>query len=249
MTQRNYLDEIIERKKAEVEKLPLYPIVPDCAQDFSFLSKRPILIAEIKAKSPSQGRITNNFNPLAQTNAYVEGRADAISVLTDKDGFGGSFKILREVRSQTNKPLLCKDFIIDERQVDHARMHGADMALLIVKALPVERIEELKSHIESIGMKALVEIQNEEELKIARKIKADFILVNSRDLEVFETDMSGATELSKQVSEFATTIFGSAIESPTQAQSITHAGIHGCLIGTALMQSENPARFLQQCRL
>lgn len=249
MSAINYLTDIIERKKAEVEKLPLYPIVPDCTQDFSFLSRRPILVAEIKAKSPSQGRIADDFNPLSQANAYINGGADAISVLTDKDGFGGSFEILCAIRKETDKPLLCKDFIIDERQIDHARMHGADMALLIIKALPNNRLIELKDYIESKGMKALIEIQDEGELAIAQDMSADFILVNSRNLETFETDITPAQKLTQQASIFSTALFGSAIETAEQAQEIIKKGAHGCLIGTALMKSENPTRFLEQCRL
>jgi indole-3-glycerol phosphate synthase len=244
-----YLNDIIQRKTQEIENLPQYPIVPDCTADFSFLTKNdPIVIAEIKAASPSVGKITNNFNPTAQAAAYTDGGASAISILTDTVGFGGSFEILQDIRRKTKLPLLCKDFIIDERQIDHARMNGADMILLIIKSLSKNRLIELKNHTESIGMKPFIEIQNEDELEIANDIGADFVLLNSRDLQTFKIDMNGAINLAKKVPKNMTLIIGSGINTPQDTANFPST-VNGIIVGTALMQSDNPKHAVKQFHL
>lgn len=243
----NFLSNILEKKSTEVVNLPDHRNVPYCQCDFNRLGQRGIFIAEIKAASPSFGQISDIFDPTAQAQKYIEGGAEAISILTDKEWFGGSFKNLRDVRAMTDTPLLCKDFIIDEKQVRHARMHGADIVLLIVKALTPDKIRELKDCVENLGMKALVEIQNEDELTTAQSIGADFILLNTRDLVTFVEDREGANLLAPKVPNDMTLIYASGIKTPKSIAQLPK-NIDGCLIGTALMKSPNPAQFIRQAR-
>lgn len=244
----DYLGNILSQKREEVKSLPLYANPPQCKTDFSTLLKaQPCLIAEIKKKSPSEGTITSAFNPAAQLNAYIHGNADAISILTDEAFFGGSFDILKNLRQNTSLPILCKDFIIDERQLNHARVCGADMALLIVKALPSDRLHALNTHIKALGMMPLIEVQSLSELETALTLRPQMILVNSRNLTNFTFDKGLASQIIQSAPEDVKIILGSGITSPNDLKNYPKR-TDGFLIGTTLMKHENPTLFLKQCR-
>lgn len=242
------LEQIIVHKKTEIAALPGESAPPRCPADFTgFLQARPALIAEIKARSPSAGQIVADFEPLAVARDYLAGGADALSVLTDARYFGGGFEVLREVRALTDTPLLCKDFIIDEKQIYHARAHGADMCLLIVKILTGPQLIALKQATENLGMKAVIEVQDRQELATALAAEPEILLINNRNLASFDVDRGNAGALAAHVPPGIKVIAASGLESPEQVQNAP-ARLDGFLIGTALMQAPDKIAFLRKCR-
>lgn len=242
------LDRIVAHKKDNMNTLPEMQDAPSCEADFSALfGDETFIIAEIKSKSPSEGTIDSAFDYHAIADAYIEGGAHAMSILTDHEFFGGSFEILKSVRARTALPLLCKDFIIDEKQVRLARACGADLCLLIVKILSPVQLGTLKDAIEALGMKAVVEIQNEAELEIALQVHPEIILINNRNLENFEVDMENTHSLLSKIPDGVCVIAASGITDPAQTKNFP-GRVNGFLIGTALMRSDDKVSFLKECR-
>ncbi|TNE31183.1 MAG: indole-3-glycerol-phosphate synthase [Alphaproteobacteria bacterium] len=242
------LDEIVAHKREEIKTLADVANPPHCTRDFAELFQNtPCLIAELKAASPSEGVIAENFDPEDQTAKYVAGDVNAISVLTDEKYFGGSFAVLRNTRVLTDVPLLCKEFIIDEKQIRVARDCGADMVLLIVKILTDEELLRLKTAIDNLGMAALIEIQNEEELERALKVSPDLLLINNRNLTSFDVDMNTTANLLEGIPATIKAIAASGIKSPSDLENFSPR-VDGFLIGTTLMRSDDPAEFLRNCR-
>lgn len=242
------LEKIVASKIRQIKEMPNMALPEICLRDFSKLfDHSPALIAEIKAKSPSEGRIVQAFDPLAIARAYIEGGADALSILTDNEFFGGSFEILRDIRARAAKPLLCKEFIIDQKQIRLARACGADLCLLIVKILAPAKLQELKDAIEQLGMKAVIEVQNIEELERALAARSEIILINNRNLESFSVDMKTVFPMIEHIPEPIKIIAASGIQTPEDLKSFP-VRINGFLIGTALMRAPNKIQFLQRCR-
>ena len=151
------------------------------------------LIAEVKKASPSKGILRADFDPVLIAREYEAAGAHCLSVLTDARFFQGSLKYLRTIRGAVQLPLLRKDFIIDARQILEAAEWGADAILLIVAILDDARLRAFHQLAEGAGLAVLVEVHNEVELERARRIGANLIGVNNRDLNTFEVDL-GTTE-------------------------------------------------------
>jgi len=192
------------------------------------------IIGEIKPKSPSAGVIQDTINVDAIVTRYDE-FVSGISVLTDKEFFGGGFDLLQEVRSKTTKPLLCKEFIIDLYQVLLAVHSGADAALLIMKCLDEIEYISLFESIRSYGLTPIVEVQTYEELQRALLPRPPVILINNRNLDTFVVDMSTTTELAKRCPEGTIIISASGFESIEHCASMKGIA-HATLIGTSLMR-------------
>jgi indole-3-glycerol phosphate synthase/phosphoribosylanthranilate isomerase len=243
------LEQIVRHKRGEIALLPDMADVPPCTQNFEriFITPRPGLIAEIKAASPSEGDIVTEFDPVAIARSYIAGGATALSILTDARFFKGSFDILRTIRQMTDLPLLCKDFILSDRQIRHARQHGADMCLLIVKILTPAQLQALKQTIEHLGMVAIIEIQNETELEIALSVRPAILLINNRNLESFKVNLDTSGILIKNIPEQIRVIAASGIKTPSDLESFSPR-VDGFLIGTALMRAPDKIDFLRRCR-
>jgi len=242
------LDKIVAHKRTEIENMEDIQNPKICKMDFDKLFEpSPCIIAELKAASPSEGIIAENFNPSLQAQYYINGRANAISILTDYEFFKGSFDVLEQIRDQTKQPLLCKEFIIEEKQIRYARACGADLVLLIVKILDDDRLLALKQEIEKWGMKALIEIQNDDELERALKTEPELLLINNRNLSSFDVDMSTTEKLLDGIPDDVRVIAASGIQSPDDLKNFS-ARVDGFLIGTSLMRSDNPEKFLRDCR-
>lgn len=242
------LDTIVQHKGQEILKIPDVVDVPRCAQDFNrVFTPCPGIIAEIKAASPSEGDIVEEFDPLAIARSYIDGGASAMSILTDQHFFKGSFDILKAVRQITDKPLLCKDFIISEKQIRYARLNGADMCLLIVKILDSVRLKSLKQAIEKLGMMAVIEIQNEAELNTALSIDPHILLINNRNLESFSVDLNTSDSFASRIPDGVKVIAASGIQRPEDLARFSPR-MDGFLIGTALMRSADKVQFLRGCR-
>lgn len=204
------------------------------------------VIAEIKRASPSKGVINEDINPAALARAYEAGGACAVSVLTEEDSFRGSLEDLREVRAAVRLPLLRKDFIFDEYQLYEAASAGADAALLIVAALDNTRLEHLRHVAEvELGMDALIEVHNMDELRRAAACGARLIGVNNRSLRTFEVSL----EVSEELSDFAPTgavmVTESGLRTRDELQRLHALGYRGFLIGETFMRAQDPVEALR----
>ena len=203
------------------------------------------IIAELKSQSPSEDIIDPHYDVRAIAEAYGKGGASALSVLTDTPFFGGSFDDIRQVKSVSNLPVLCKDFIIDPLQVYHARAVGADACLLIVRCLNDQNLKRLFKTIESLEMDALVEVFDEHEAKRALDVGATLIGVNNRNLDTLELDTDNIKRLRKYIPNSVTLISLSGAKTPEDLHyyGTTYDGV---LAGTALMKARDKVGFLQK---
>ncbi|MGM8215504.1 indole-3-glycerol phosphate synthase TrpC [Bacillaceae bacterium W0354] len=252
------LDRILEKKKIEVEKMKLEPEFGEKIKvnrtqslyDTLLRSNRLAVIAEIKRASPSKGDINVGIDLDEQATIYEQGGASAISVLTDTPFFKGTIEDLVNVRKKVSLPILCKDFIIDEIQIDRAKRAGANVILLIAAALPFERLKELNHYAKSSGLEVLFEVHNEEELETAFKIGATIIGINNRNLKTFEVDLAVTENLIKRITNPKITVISeSGIHSHEDALRVAKAGAHGILVGESLMLSDDVEAKLQSLQV
>jgi len=206
------------------------------------------IIAEIKRRSPSKGEIRAHFDPVACAESYAGAGAAAISVLTDERYFGGRLEFLEAVRSVVKIPLLRKDFVIDTYQIDEARVNGADAILLIVAALSRKELVQLRQHAASLGLDALVEVHDEEELETALGADADLIGINNRDLRSFETDLAVTERLAPRVPENSLVVAESGIFSHEEIRRLEAVGVHAFLVGESLMREADVGLALRRLR-
>ena len=220
--------------EAEIRKLP-EPLDP---LDFLHSKHNIKVIAEIKRASPSRGDLADIPDPAAFARSYEGSGAAAISVLTEQHGFKGSLNDFDAVRGAVEIPLLRKDFISTEYQVLESRAHGADLVLLIAAGLEPKRLIALKELIENLGMSALIETHNEQELIFASEIDAKYIGINARDLQTFETDRELFRELSHLAPSGSVKIAESAVRSVSDVQAYADSGADAVLVGEALVTGD-----------
>lgn len=206
---------------------------------------RIALIAEVKRRSPSQGSISTDLDPLAHASAYAAGGASAISVLTDAPFFGGSLEDLRLVAEQVTIPLLRKDFILEELQIAEARAAGASAVLLIVRALPPERLAALLRAARDWELGTLVEVHDGRELDVALSADAPVIGVNSRNLDTFGIDVAASWPLLGRIPRDRIAIAESGMATEVDVRRAADAGADGVLIGTALSAATDPSALVR----
>jgi indole-3-glycerol phosphate synthase len=205
------------------------------------------IIAEFKRRSPSKGEIRANASPEIIARAYESASASAVSVLTEEDYFDGSLDDLRNVRQAISLPILRKDFIFDEYQVYESAAAGADALLLIVAALNDETLTRLRRLTEDeLGMDALVEVHDGEEMERAVKSGAKLIGVNNRNLSTFEVSLEVSAQLASARSDDVLLISESGIKSYEDVLRLHDLGYRGFLIGESLMFEEDPAKALMK---
>ena len=197
------------------------------------------LLAEIKRRSPSAGEIRPGADPADVARAYAEGGAAALSVLTDREFFGGDLGALRAVRSAVALPLLRKDFLIDPVQLWEARAAGADAVLLIVRILDDARLAELLGLAAKAGIDALVEVHDAAELERALAAGARLVGVNNRDLGSFRTDLDLSVRLARSVPGEATLVAESGIRAAEDVDRLGAAGVDAVLVGESLMRQDD----------
>ncbi|MGX6444115.1 indole-3-glycerol phosphate synthase TrpC [Neobacillus sp. K501] len=250
------LERIIQQKQKEVIQLRKI-VLPQMEknQRRSLIEKLQTaeeiaVIAEFKRASPSKGIINDGIAPKEQAFIYENSGASAISVLTDETFFKGSYTDLRAVREVVDLPILCKDFIIDTSQIDHAAFHGADLILLIVAALEEKHLKELYQYAKSLDLEVLVEVHNQKELETALKTGAKLIGVNNRDLRTFKVSLEITEVLGELIkANGAYLISESGIHEPEDVERVRKAGANGILVGEALMKSKDINRALSDFRL
>jgi len=250
-----YLEKLITNKKNEVTALKqdrhLLNVVPRRSNK-SFkaaLAAGHAVIAEIKRRSPSKSHLATIADPVALARHYVDGGAVAVSVLTDSFGFGGSIEDLKNIAEQFSKTpvvTLRKDFIIDEIQIAEAVLAGADAVLLIVAVLK-EQTADLLAVAKAMNIDALVEVMSQKELDYALSLELELIVVNNRDLTTFEVDTSRAFKLRATIPDSVITVAASGIKSPKMVLEYFTAGYHAVLVGEALVKSDDPSQFIQEC--
>ncbi|MEJ6950522.1 indole-3-glycerol phosphate synthase TrpC [Natronospora cellulosivora (SeqCode)] len=239
--QPSILEKIVNVKKEEVKDLK--------KEGISFanqLKKSKIsLIAEIKKASPSKGLICKDFNPERQLSEYIEGGASAISILTDESFFQGHIEILQNLRAKTKLPILRKDFIIDSIQVYESFFSGADVILLIASILEENDLKSLINLCNSLGLEALVEVHNIEDLNKAINAKAKILGINNRNLHNFTVDLNNTAKILEELDslnlrEEYLIIAESGIKNRKDIEKLENWGVNGVLIGESLMKAENP---------
>lgn len=240
------LQTILEEKKIEVAKLHEegVPTVKTDVQRPSlfnrlYTAQKLQVIAEMKRASPSKGLIAEGADPVKQATLYSEQDVACISVLTDSKFFKGSFDDLQAVAQAVPTPLLCKDFVIDEIQIDKAKSAGASVVLLIVAALDKATIQRLHTYALDQGLEVLVEVHDVEELQIALSIDAKIIGVNNRDLRTFEVDLARTEEVAAQFpfEEKRVFISESGLVGREDALRVSAVGAKAVLVGETLMRS------------
>ncbi|WP_145520351.1 bifunctional indole-3-glycerol-phosphate synthase TrpC/phosphoribosylanthranilate isomerase TrpF [Yersinia mollaretii] len=196
-----------------------------------------VFILECKKASPSKGVIRDNFNP-AEIAAVYKNYASAISVLTDEKYFQGSFDFLPQVSAVVTQPVLCKDFIIDDYQIQLARFYQADAILLMLSVLDDERYRQLAAVAHSLNMGVLTEASNAEELDRAIALGAKVVGINNRDLRDLSIDLNRTRELAPRLPAGVTVISESGINHYRQVRELSDVA-NGFLIGSALMSEPN----------
>ena len=189
------------------------------------------LIAEVKKASPSKGVIRPDFDPLAIAQAYQAGGASCLSVLTDVDFFQGSLDYLTAIRQVVDLPLLRKDFIIHPYQVFEARVAGADAVLLIAECLGRQDLRRLYQLIRELGMEALIELYNRENLDHVLHTGARLVGVNNRDLASFEVDLEHTLRLRRRFRAIGWWLGKVAFATTRMPSCWKPHGVHAMLVG------------------
>jgi indole-3-glycerol phosphate synthase len=199
------------------------------------------VIAEHKRRSPSAGAIREDLELEDVVGAYERGGAAALSVLTEGPSFGGELSDLERARRASCLPILRKDFIVDEYQLDEALAAGADAILLIVAALDADELRRLYAAAAARGLAALVEVHDAAELEIAAGVGAEIIGVNNRDLTTLEVDLRTTYELLPRMPASAIIVAESGFRTRRELDELSAAGVDAVLVGEALMRSPDLA--------
>lgn len=258
----NILDKIIAQKRIEVEErkattpvevfrsLPLYGRKAFSLKQFLLDDTKTGIIAEFKRQSPSKGVINGTADVLEVTSAYANNGASCLSVLTDEHFFGGSSSDLMKAR--VNRiPILRKDFMVDEYQIEEAKAMGADVILLIAACLTKEEVKRLATFAKKLGLEVLLELHDDEELQHICD-ETEIVGINNRNLKTFEVDIERSLRMAKQIPDTKIKVAESGISSVENIQLFKANGFRGFLIGENFMKEENPgkafATFVQQLK-
>lgn len=248
------LDEIIAKTKEDLKKrraeyseewlgrsLSFNPYPPrDVKKILASTEKDPYkIIAEVKKASPSKGVIREDFDPIKIAQDYELGGANALSVLTEPHYFKGDIEYLTQIRRYVPMPLLRKDFIVDKYQLLEALVYGADFVLLIAKALSKKELKELLEYTWHLGMEALIEIHDKEDLVKAIFAGGNIIGINHRNLQTFEMDMTLCNKLIPMIPNGKIIVAESGINSHEQVVELNKIGVDAFLIGEHFMRQES----------
>jgi indole-3-glycerol phosphate synthase len=262
----NILERIVQTKRKEVADAKLrHPLeelqsavakLPRPKNFFTACSRPPRrlvnVIAEIKRSSPSAGALRPDLDPATIARTYAAAGVNAISVLTDREYFGGSLDDLRAVRAAVDVPLLRKDFIIDPYQVYEAREAGADCVLLIAACLKPSEIMDLLILASSLQLTCLLEVHEMDELLQVRSAigfphpSYGLLGINNRNLKTLQIDLNTTLRLSDMVEDKRTLVSESGIRTRQDVERLARAGVNTVLIGETLMRSPDISAKLEE---
>jgi indole-3-glycerol phosphate synthase len=243
------LDDLVAHARARASRLPLLPADappprPSLARAVAGRDQVSV-IAEWKRRSPSAGVLAGARSLEHGIQAYRDGGAAAISVLTEDSQFGGAFEDLRAAAGLVDLPILMKDFVVSPAQVAVARHFGASAVLLIARILPHGQLEELAAACRARGLDALIECHDEVDLERALAVDGAVIGINNRDLATLLIDRSLALRLLPRVPADRVAVAESGYDDPAQIRELRGLA-DAVLVGTALMRSGDARRFLAE---
>jgi indole-3-glycerol phosphate synthase len=254
------LDRIVAAKRQEIERqratAPEHELEARLAdappvRDFrAALERGPGIgvIAEIKKASPSAGVLRSDFNAAEIARTYEANGANAISVLTDEPFFQGNLLYLGWVRKFISPPVLRKDFILDRYQVLQSRQFGADAVLLIAEILGPQELPALLADIHGLGMQALVEIHDRENLPRVLDAGAKIVGVNNRNLHTFETNLDHTLESLRDMPKDVCVVSESGIRTRADMLRLEQAGVNAVLIGETFMRAADIGQKIRELR-
>ncbi|OLT16436.1 indole-3-glycerol phosphate synthase [Pseudonocardia sp. CNS-139] len=241
------LEGVREDLAARESRVPLAELKAQVADLPPALDPRPALragpvsvIAEVKRRSPSKGALADIPDPAALAAEYAAGGAAAISVLTEQRRFGGSLDDLEAVRAAVDVPVLRKDFVVTPYQLWETRRWGADLALLIVAALPGPELEDLFGLARELGLTPLVEAHTEAEAHRAAAVGADVIGINARDLTTLNVDRAVFGKLAPLLPAGTIRVAESGVAEAADVAGYRRWGADAVLVGEALVRSGDP---------
>lgn len=250
------LARIVSRKREELREASApvaelrwaAELARDTHRDFAaaLRSKSPAIVSEIKKASPSKGVLIHDFNPAALARKYEQGGAAALSVLTDRDYFQGRLEDLRAARAATRLPVLRKDFTIADYQIYEAAAAGADAVLLIAAILDETELRNFRELAAELGMAALVEAHDAQEVDVSLKSGAQIIGINNRDLRTFQVSLDTSTELGARIPPGILKVSESGIFHSSDIHRLRSAGFDAFLVGEHLVRSGDPAQALRE---
>lgn len=249
MSNAGVLQRILQAKWAEMPELRRRRLPPPPKLRPVDLSRGPgqplRLIAEIKRRSPSAGALSTELSVPARAVAYERAGARMMSVLCDWQFFGGRYEDLAAAREATNLPVLCKEFVVDECQLDAARAYGASAVLLIVRCLAPQRLHALVRGARERELLPFVEVVNEEEARLALEAGATCIGVNARDLDTLSMDLARAERVLAGLPPSITRAHFSGISGAEQVARVAQSGADAALVGEVLMRQADPEPLLR----
>ena len=255
------LEEIVEKTKERVEMAKGIISLEDLKNEVSLMEidedfpfKKALggdeiaIIAEVKKASPSKGLIVEDFDYLAIAKDYEEAGASAISVLTEPYFFMGSDEYLSEIAKNVNIPVLRKDFVIDEYMIWEAKALGASAVLLIVSILDIVQLKKYLDLAHDLGLSAIVEAHDSEEIMRALTVGAEIIGVNNRNLKDFTVDIENSINLCRCVSGDVIFISESGIKTKEDVARLKENDVDAVLIGETLMKSDDKKAMISELK-
>ena len=242
------LDEILAQKRLEIAAArdrvafnALEARLPSAPPVRGFLAalqaaEKPGLIAEVKKASPSAGLIRADFDPVTIARQYEVAGATCLSVLTDEHFFQGHLNYLRDIRKVVRIPVMRKEFIIDRYQIAEARGAGADCVLLIAECLDDAALHDLYGYARSLGMDALIELYDLENVPRVLATGTKLLGINNRDLRTFVTSLEHTFRVKQQIPDDVLLVSESGISSHAHIQRLRSEGVGAVLVGESLMK-------------
>ena len=256
----NILNEIVAAKRREVERLKHEVALPELERRIegqppplnlsgALMGDSVRVIAEVKKASPARGLLGPGFDPASLAKDYAGNGAAAVSVLTNADHFQGrieDMEVVQAVAGPLGLPVLRKEFIFDPYQVYESRAFGADALLLVVSILAPRTLSELLRLSQRLWMQCLVEVHDEEEVKVALDAGAEIVGINNRDLRTFVADLEVTERLASLVPPDKIVVSESGIHDREDVLRVGRAGARAVLVGEALVTAPDPGAKLRE---